>query len=421
MATTVGDLLDTAQTCLCRAAEPLPAADDGRGGGVRAALGRLEAAWPQFAAAASRAVDGLRPDISSSYNVVGDRLNEAIDRGQRADIDARAANPQLHRAALLMGAAADAADITGRRNPARDSGPVDRVLAIVETAATLTALYTEHAHPFAGDEGWADLARAAREANRSAPYHPSTAATRSAVPGVHDRSLVATLARWDRAAHHASRVTPHPSADLPLLANGLSALHATAAIIDPGAQELASRAAQWRTLVAAFRPALRIPGPIDLELREASAELSVALRRVVHQPVLSGRARDRDLLRDYLDWEGPSLSRHAAAAIIRAVRSSLLISPLGSIVAHSERPVPADLAFTTPAARRQWVPVPPSAAIARDLEQAAAAAGSVTIKPPPTSAHRAGSQGPAPTLPPRPAPAARRHRYGRRPTGSPTP
>lgn len=378
MAVSIAELLEAAHDSVWRAARRDPVPDRSWEEEATARAAGMAAAWPALAASADRAIRLLRPDSDPVYARVAARLREIPERSGVADAD-------LARVATLLGVTGDAVEVTGRRNPVGESAPVDRVLAIVEAAAALTA-------PFAGlasgeyrynPKPWIALASAARHATRTTPAERTSPATLAVITREHDPGPAAVLNRWHRAALSVCEVTRAPSSDLPLVASGMWLITAATADAapDPTARQ---REQRWRAAVRVWG-VTRIPGPAHPALREATADL----RELIASTPSGGAAEALAAgdLHAVATVHDPALTVGYAAAVARVVGSGQVVVPARYLTAHTARPVPVGLARSAQTGR--WVPLPAHSPPARDLLTAARSVSSpAAVGPVPTEAEQ---------------------------------
>lgn len=285
MATSLDDLLGEAQDQVWRCAQELPAAQPAARLRAREVVEQHLAAWPSILNAAERALladapgsaqpaERFRPTwaaLSSARDAVGDRHARGVP------------DPGLSAVGARLGAAADAMTT---RTGGIATGTLDRVLAIVESSARITAIYAEQIdRPARGKPAldpalWRRLGDAAGAAVLTDPAGRTgvDGARPLIVPG--EQTLAATLERWHAHASDLVAPTRAPAANVPAVARGLEMIHA-AALATGGPPSHATAVRAWREVVDAWGPALRIPGPVDRDFGSATRSLRDELAGLV--------------------------------------------------------------------------------------------------------------------------------------------
>ncbi len=266
--------------------------------------------------------------------------------------------------------------MTPLRLSGSDARITDRILATLESAANLTAIYAEHQR--AGTR-WLTLAHAAGDLIRHDPAHRANPTASRSIVDPTDTTLAATLDRWYRAARVATAPTQGPSRQLPMIGHTLAGIHRAAALTGGGpAHHDAARA--WQASIGAWTAGIRLLGPDDPDLTHAAAALATALT-TLHTDHHAGTADPADLLelRLVAGHAAPDIGRSYAARIEDAVRSDWLVIAARQLLTHTPRPAPLDL---TDAARHgRWVPLPSNSTPARHLLDATTSAAARTTSP----------------------------------------
>lgn len=392
MATSLDDLLGEAQDQVWRAAQELPTGLPAARRRAREVVEQHLAAWPSILSAAERALLADAPGSAqpaARFRPTWEALVGARDAvGER--YVGGVPDPGLSAVGARLGAAADAMT-TGSGGIA--AGTLDRVLAVVESSARITAIYAEQIdRPGRGKRAlnpalWRRLGDAAGAAVVTDPMHRAAVTGARPLLAPDEQMLAATLERWH--AHAGDLLTPTsvPAANVPAVARGLEMIHA-AALATGGPEGHATAARAWRAAVDEWGPTLRIPGPVDRDFGSATHSLRDELTFLVaaHReapreqrlPVLDLRVFVADRLQDVATSYG--------AQTQRIIESELAIGSAKHIVAAMRQagirgvlPAGVTQAALRPAgAGRGWVPLPASSPQAAAIDTTTATAIAAT-------------------------------------------
>ena len=352
MATSVNDLFTRAHAEIWNAWPPGPAATPPKD----AAEQHREhvRAWGALADSAEHA---LRAVGQSHATPIAPLLTQ-IRRLAAADSagPATQANPHLTRAARLIAAGGDGLLLAQGPPPVREA--TDTILTVLAFAATATARSAWTGGNVPEAEQWFRLGHALQGARHALTPTPPTPAMTRPIVSTHDQSLAADLQAFHRAAWAMLREpTAVPSRHLPQIPHALHMIHRIASHPDDlDAHQDAADA--WRHAGIAWRDGLRIPGPPDPGLADATHALT---------QTLAGGLPDRgaSLLRGY----GADGARVIAAAyadrVYETVRAGLPVIAAKRLGPSGMRPLPLGIADAARAGR--WVPLPPASPPARQI------------------------------------------------------
>lgn len=379
MATTADELLQEGHGALRRSMRSLPGRGPSSGRPAAAfdlAQGTL-AGWPELAKAQATVLRSvaLTPPQQTRTEPVLTMLDKIASREPVANT---VPDSQFARGTDLIRAAADALAVTAPPTgyPRRSDGTIDEVLGGVATAAQVTSIYIEAARYLPANmqhqsrtlgpaSPWFDLATAAKAALAS-PSPSGRLSEAGSVPvlATHDVGLGAALEQWRRSAVRVSAPTKAPTADFPAIARSLVDIHRAA--WDAGIPGAGAAAERWRRSLADGwgSAALRIPGPADQELRDATHQLRDALESSA-AAMATGRGTEAQALEAFLRSHAEFITEAYTAQVGTVVHSEQVAVSARLLMSALSKPYPVDVAMA--GQRGRWVPLPAGSPPAQQL------------------------------------------------------
>lgn len=390
MATTADELLQEGHAALRRSMRSLPGRGPSSGRPSAAfdlAQGAL-AGWSGLAKAQNTVLRSvaLTPSQQERTGPILTMLDKVASREPVANA---VPDSQFARATDLIRAAADALAVTAppAGYPRRSDGTIDEVLGGVATAAQVTGIYIEAARYLPANmqdqartlgpaSQWFDLATGAKAALASAsPSGRLSEAGSVPVLATHDVGLGAALEQWRRSAVRVSAPTKAPTADFPVIARSLVDIHRAA--WDAGIPGAGAAAERWRRSLADGwgSVALRIPGPADRELRDATRQLRDALESSA-AALATGRGTEAQALEAFLRSHAELITEAYTAQVGTVVHSEQIMVSARQLMSTLSKPYPVDVALA--GQRGRWVPLPAGSPPAQQLLDTTGAAQRAT-------------------------------------------
>lgn len=378
MATTADELLQEGHAALRRSMRSLPGRGPSSGRPAAAfdlAQGTL-AGWPGLAKAQATVLRSVA--LTPSQQERTGPILTMLDKVASRETVVNTPDSQFARATDLIRAAADALAVTAPPPgyPRRSDGTIDEVLGGVATAAQVTGIYIEAARYLPANmqhqsrtlgpaSQWFDLAADAKAALASAsPSGRMSEAGSVPVLATHDVGLGAALEQWRRSAVRVSAPTKAPTADFPVIARSLVDIHRAA--WDAGIPGAGAAAERWRCSLADGwgSVALRIPGPADRELRDATRQLRDALESSA-AALATGRGTEAQALEAFLRSHAEFVTEAYTAQVGTVVHSEQIVVSARHLMSTLTKPYPVDVAMA--GQRGRWVPLPAGSPPAQQL------------------------------------------------------